>query len=606
MVHYRKVVIAFLLIAGTATAQYPPRGQPEPAFNGGRPRIVEASPGTTGLDYAEAVVRLSGTRFAIIATRPKDAADVLVILDTVPERVANFETSFEANSQWESLRAIVSVGSSIVMAGTLARTDGSVVSALAMREIGVAAQPLFMPRGTLIAPSTSAARPLILSGTVAAVDAGGGVARIWQARNEYATGPQCGNAILHRLDHAKGTFVEHDRLDLAAVLGQTCLAAYYAMPVGPLPTDPPGAQAVIVGASCRLAPGDVAYVCITRVIDSAGLLSIDRSFGTNGVFTHGAAARANFLIRGVLTDAAGRLVVPVDRATGDPPLTQLAGLVLRLQPNGTLDPTFGGGAVTVAVGDETVVSGAAISSNGVVQVAGKGTDTAGTRPFVFYFDPATGAQQVVRLDLTTLPAGYSSAEFAAVAALPAGGSLAVGAATSSGTLGHTLVARLAGDRQTLDLVEYYHRDFDHFFMTSDRGEIGKLDSGAFAGWQRTGEAFAAYPLSAVGALDVCRFFSATFAPKSSHFYTTDPVECDGLKTGIVWKYEGLVYSLLGAPGAGICPTGTTRLFRMYNDGQGNAPNHRYTVEDALRIEQVARGWVMEGSGSPPTFACAPY
>ena len=477
-----------------------------------------------------------------------------------------------------------------------------------MREIGVAAQPVFMPRGTLIAPSSSTARPSAISATVAALDAGGGVTRIWQARNEYAqlTGPLCGNAILHRLDHASGAFVERGRLDLAAALGQTCLAAYYSTPVDPLPSDPRGAHAVIVGASCTLAPGDVAYVCITRVIDSGGSLSIDRSFGTNGVFTYGAAARSNFLIRGVLADATGRLVVPVDRATGDPPITQLAGIVLRLQPNGALDATFGGGSVRVAVGDSTVVSGAALTSTGVVQVVGAGSDAVGIRPFVFYYDPATGAQQVAQLDVAKLPQGYATAAFEAAVALPGGGALAVGGANTSATQGHTLVARLAGDRQTFDLVEYYHRDFDHFFMTSDRGEIGKLDSGVFAGWQRTGEALAAYPLGAIGALDVCRFFSETFAPKSSHFYTTNAVECDGLKTGGVWSYEGLVFAMPGVPTSGVCPAGTTRLFRLYNDGQGNAPNHRFTVKDALRAKQVALGWREEGSGSPPASNCLPY
>ena len=38
-------------------------------------------------------------------------------------------------------------------------------------------------------------------------------------------------------------------------------------------------------------------------------------------------------------------------------------------------------------------------------------------------------------------------------------------------------------------VEYYHAAFGHYFMTASADEIDKLDTGVFAGWQRTGETF---------------------------------------------------------------------------------------------------------------------
>jgi hypothetical protein len=135
--------------------------------------------------------------------------------------------------------------------------------------------------------------------------------------------------------------------------------------------------------------------------------------------------------------------------------------------------------------------------------------------------------------------------------------------------------------------------------------MGKLDDGTFVGWERTGESFAAYPTAAAGAADVCRFFSATFTPRSSHFYTPIASECEGLKTGDVWGYEGLVFALQPASGAGICPAGSRNLYRLYNQGQGGAPNHRYTISDAIRTGQVGSGWVEEGNGTPPVFACVP-
>jgi hypothetical protein len=38
------------------------------------------------------------------------------------------------------------------------------------------------------------------------------------------------------------------------------------------------------------------------------------------------------------------------------------------------------------------------------------------------------------------------------------------------------------------------------------------------------------------------------------------------------------------------------LYRLYNDGQTGAPNHRYTTRATIRSQMVALGWVPEGSG----------
>ena len=48
------------------------------------------------------------------------------------------------------------------------------------------------------------------------------------------------------------------------------------------------------------------------------------------------------------------------------------------------------------------------------------------------------------------------------------------------------------------------------------------------------------------AATVCRFFSAAFAPKSSHFYTNMPYECDLAKTYPAWTFEGEVFNIPGA------------------------------------------------------------
>ena len=59
-----------------------------------------------------------------------------------------------------------------------------------------------------------------------------------------------------------------------------------------------------------------------------------------------------------------------------------------------------------------------------------------------------------------------------------------------------------------------------------------------------------------------------------------------------------------SPG-GTCPSGTTPLYRLYNNGQGGAPNHRYTIDPAVRTQMIAANWVPEGNGPDGVFACVP-
>ena len=44
------------------------------------------------------------------------------------------------------------------------------------------------------------------------------------------------------------------------------------------------------------------------------------------------------------------------------------------------------------------------------------------------------------------------------------------------------------------------------------------------------------------------------------------------------------------------PAGTLPLYRLYNDGQSAAPNHRYTTSRAIRADMIVQGWILEGSG----------
>jgi hypothetical protein len=143
-------------------------------------------------------------------------------------------------------------------------------------------------------------------------------------------------------------------------------------------------------------------------------------------------------------------------------------------------------------------------------------------------------------------------------------------------------------------IEYYHSDFKHYFTTANPLEAAGLDGVKVpGGWARTGQFYSVFVQPAAGLMPVCRFFSAQFAPKSSHFYTADPDECNQLKTTSGWLYEGDAF-FVDRQDAGTCPPDTAPLHRLYNAGQGGSPNHRYTTCSNIRDRMLKNGWVSEG------------
>jgi len=160
--------------------------------------------------------------------------------------------------------------------------------------------------------------------------------------------------------------------------------------------------------------------------------------------------------------------------------------------------------------------------------------------------------------------------------------------------------------QIVSVVEYRHADFGHYFITANADEISRLDAGAFKSWERTGHEFSAYQLGANGASPTCRFFSTAFDPKSSHFYTSNAAECAALKNNPKWQFEAEVFGLVAPDATGTCPIGTESLFRLYNNGQGGAPNHRYTTLVAERASMIARNWIAEGHGVAGVIGCVPF
>jgi hypothetical protein len=89
-----------------------------------------------------------------------------------------------------------------------------------------------------------------------------------------------------------------------------------------------------------------------------------------------------------------------------------------------------------------------------------------------------------------------------------------------------------------------------------------------------------------------------FVPRSK-FSEPTPV-----KAISAWHYEGDVFYVTLPAADGTCAAGTLPVYRLYNDGQGGAPNHRFTTDPAVRAEMLAKGWIAEGDGVGVTM-CAP-
>jgi len=156
-------------------------------------------------------------------------------------------------------------------------------------------------------------------------------------------------------------------------------------------------------------------------------------------------------------------------------------------------------------------------------------------------------------------------------------------------------------------TEFYHAGFDHYFHTASPTETQLLRDGLFDdNWHRTFEFWRVWTAPGAGRLPVCRLFSATFTPKSSHFYTLIASECAERAAAGDWQLESTAaYYLAPTDAMGNCRTGTAPLYRLYNRSMSGAPNHRLTASRALRDQMVAQGWEAEGNGVDVIFACTP-
>jgi hypothetical protein len=164
---------------------------------------------------------------------------------------------------------------------------------------------------------------------------------------------------------------------------------------------------------------------------------------------------------------------------------------------------------------------------------------------------------------------------------------------------------------TVPVVEFFHAALGHYFMTANGEEMAALDSGALAGWARTGGVFLAYPastgLAPRSAVPVCRFYGRPEAGLDSHFFTAKADECARVQVQFAtsWTLEtsNAFLTQLPHPLTGECPSSTQRVHRYFN--MRPDANHRYVVDGPALEQMRASGFASEGDGPFAVVMCAP-
>jgi hypothetical protein len=304
--------------------------------------------------------------------------------------------------------------------------------------------------------------------------------------------------------------------------------------------------------------------------------------------------------------------------------------VAKLNAAGTalVYSTFLGGS-----GDEGGVAGIAVDNNGNVYVTGGTSGDFPTTAGAFQTTFAGGARAdgfltQVNADGTALLystyLGGDRDDWPLGIAVDGGGNVYVAGFTASSNFPTTadayqsssdgnadgFVVKFSGlptgpSATTVDVVEFYDANRDHYFISSLQPDINALDSGAFPGWTRTGLTFKAYAQPTGNTSPVCRFYIPP-AYGDSHFYSASLVEC--AQVAVKWPYfiyesPSVMHIDPPDPTMGTCPPRDVPVYRVYDNRVDT--NHRYTTDRNVRGQMVSKGWIAEGYGPDQVIMCAP-
>jgi len=150
------------------------------------------------------------------------------------------------------------------------------------------------------------------------------------------------------------------------------------------------------------------------------------------------------------------------------------------------------------------------------------------------------------------------------------------------------------------VVEFHNTVLDHYFIAAGADEIAILSAQADKGWELTGQSFRAYTRMPTDVFTpvapVCRFYGAPAGGPNSHFFTASAQECEDVKQGRGWYYEGIGFYIRPVDASLRCPDGYLGVNRAYNNGwMRNDSNHRYTTSDSTWREMQRHGWILEAT-----------
>ena len=163
-----------------------------------------------------------------------------------------------------------------------------------------------------------------------------------------------------------------------------------------------------------------------------------------------------------------------------------------------------------------------------------------------------------------------------------------------------------------EVVEFYNKALDHYFITADPKEAADLDNGVHAGWTRTGYKFQAITAGVTtqpGSVGICRFYGKPSAGLDSHFYAATATECAAVVANFPdqWVLESneVFRAFAVSMTTGQCPSDTEQIYRLWNKRAD--VNHRYTDQLAVFQAMKDKGYQPEGNGDPslPVVFCLP-
>lgn len=147
------------------------------------------------------------------------------------------------------------------------------------------------------------------------------------------------------------------------------------------------------------------------------------------------------------------------------------------------------------------------------------------------------------------------------------------------------------------VVEYYNKTLDAHFITGRANEQSLLDP--VADFQRTGMTFQATAVASAPAslTKICRFYVSIASPfVNSHFYGRQGIDCETILAAAPRGFSWEDYDFAVTPPiAGVCPAGTTAIYRGFRAQAGSkTSNHRYTVSATTYLAAIASGYSGEG------------